>query len=99
MQDKTITKILTAYENGELNTDDSIVDFAKANHLSFNEVLTCLANHDDRYEACYGCEHIVDRCYPGVWSASCNSCSRRIVTSDHYKKSSKRYRTKSERKE
>ena len=95
MQDKTIKKILAAWETGVISqySDDSIQDFADENNLRFDDVLACLANHAEGFEKCYGCEHITDRCYMAVYSP-CQNCSRYRTVQDNYVKSNKRFRTK-----
>ena len=95
MTDKTIKKILLANDQAELITDSDIVDFAKANRLRYDDVFCCLINHIEKYENCWGCEHIKNLasatgCPP--WDSPCASCSRIMNTSDNFKPGKKRYR-------
>ncbi len=92
MQNKTIEKILTAYTQGLLYSDDSVYDWAKENHIKMNEVFKCIANNRPEWQACYGCTHIIQRFYGGNCDQSCLYCSRRIKVSDNYEKDTTRYR-------
>lgn len=93
MTDKTIKKILLARDQSELVSDSDIEDFARANRIKFDDILRCLANHTDAYKPCWLCEHIADRCYPGlIASTPCATCSRRIQTTDNFKPAKGRFR-------
>ena len=91
MTDKTIKKIMDAYNDNKLRSDSDIEDYAKKHHLKFDDILKCIMNHEMIYERCWGCEHIADRAYPGMES-QCTYCKRRIKIKDNYEKSDEQFR-------
>ena len=93
MQNKTINKILDAYNEGLLTSDDGAYDWSKENHIKFDDMLKVIANHMPDFQKCWGCKHIEDRLYSGMQS-QCTYCSRRIECHDHFEKDPKRYRDK-----
>lgn len=92
MQNKTIEKILTAYTQGLLYSDDSVYYWAKENHIKMNEVFKCIANNRPEWQSCFGCTHINERFYGDNCGKACLYCSRRIKISDNYEKDTTRYR-------
>lgn len=92
MQNKTIEKILEAYKAGLLSSDDSTYDWARANRLKVHDVNKCIANHEPKLRACYGCKHIEDRLYGADFSSPCMYCRWRVSVVDNYEKDDTRYR-------
>lgn len=94
MIDRTIKKILDARDAGEFRTDSCIEDFARKHRLKFDDILLCLAAHNEQMKPCWYCEHLINRCYNDVHGTPCYNCSRRLVTQDNFYPSKKRLRTK-----
>ena len=92
MQNKTIKKIIDAYNLGLLRSDDSTYDWARANRLKVRDVNKCIANHVPEFKACYGCQHITERLYGADFGSPCMHCSRRVTIKDNYVKDTTRYR-------
>ena len=95
MKKEYIQLILDAYRNGEFQTDSDIEDFVdlpKCKHIKFDDVLRVIANNNPDYEQCWGCRHILNRCYISQPWDKCYQCSRRMQCADNYTQDEENYK-------
>lgn len=91
MKKEIINDILKTFNINKLHSakdihhiDDDISIYAEKHNLDYNTIHKVLLNNMVEYESCWGCRYIDYRLSLFGHSAMCESCSRKINTTDNY---------------